>query len=146
MTESHGASSAGTPPTLRRFVGLVCAMGSVVLAHSLYALPGAPLPAGWLIAGALALVAGSFALKVPGVPVYLSISDTFYMTSCVLFGPAPATLTIALDSLVMSWRRGNASVPDSVQRHQLCDRLVVSGTGVLLAGGKRAADHGRDRT
>ena len=29
--------------------------------------------------GVLAVVAGSFALKVPGVPVYLSISDTFFI-------------------------------------------------------------------
>ena len=108
MTASPGASSPGTPPAVRPVVALVGAVGSVVLAHSLYVLGDAPFPAGWLIAGTLALVAGSFALKVPGVPVYLSVSDTFYITSCLLFGPAPATLTVAIDSFVMSWRRGHA--------------------------------------
>ena len=64
---------------------------------------------GWTVIGALALVAGSFALKVPGVPVYLSISDTFFITSALLFGPAPATVIIALDSLFISLRnRRNA--------------------------------------
>jgi putative nucleotidyltransferase with HDIG domain len=87
---------------------VVGAIGLAVVVHSLYVLPATPYPLGWLGVGALAVIAGSFALKVPGVPVYLSISDTFFITSALLFGPAPATLTIAADSLAMSWRRGNA--------------------------------------
>jgi putative nucleotidyltransferase with HDIG domain len=96
------------PPALIGLVAVVGALGLAVVAHSLYTLPETPYPLGWLGVGALAVIAGSFALKVPGVPVYLSISDTFFITSALLFGPAPATLTIAADSLAMSWRRGNA--------------------------------------
>jgi putative nucleotidyltransferase with HDIG domain len=81
----------------------------VVLAHSLNGLWDAPHPEWWLLVSAFALVSGFLALKVPGVPVYLSVSDTFYITSCLLFGPGPATLTIALDSLVMSWWHGSAT-------------------------------------
>ena len=51
MTVSPGASSPGTPPALRPVVALVGAVGSVVLAHSLYELGDAPFPAVWLIAG-----------------------------------------------------------------------------------------------
>ena len=105
---SGGASTKRTLSTpLLSFLCVVGGTGSLILAFCLIALPDTPLPVGWLLVSVLALAAGWFALKMPGVPVYLSISDTFHITSCLLFGPAPATLTIALDSLVMSVRRGN---------------------------------------
>jgi putative nucleotidyltransferase with HDIG domain len=52
-------------------------------------------------------VTASFAVKVPGVPVYISISDAFFITSALLFGAAPATITIAIDSFIVSVRRRN---------------------------------------
>ncbi len=85
------------------------ALGFLVLGHSIRGLWDAPNPAGWIALGVLAIVAASFALKIPGVPVYLSISDTFFITSALVFGPAPATITIAADSLVMSCRRRNSA-------------------------------------
>jgi putative nucleotidyltransferase with HDIG domain len=107
----EGRGAVRKEPTLslplRCFMGGVAVAGGLTLALCIYALRDAPLPLGWLLVSALALAAGWFALKMPGVPVYLSISDTFHITSCLLFGPAPATLTIALDSLGMSLRRGN---------------------------------------
>ena len=105
---SGPASTTRTLPTpLLSFLCAVGCTGSLVLAFCLVALPASPPPLGWLLISALALAAGWLALKMPGVPVYLSISDTFHITSCLLFGPGPATLTIAVDSLVMSVRRGN---------------------------------------
>jgi putative nucleotidyltransferase with HDIG domain len=98
---------SATPSALSILIGCVIGAGFSIIGYSIYALPQAPNPAGWIGLGVLAIVAASFALKVPGVPVYLSISDTFFITSALLFGPAPATLTIALDSLIVSWRRGN---------------------------------------
>jgi putative nucleotidyltransferase with HDIG domain len=100
-------ASTGELPALSVFVGIVIAVGAGVIGHSLYALPAAPNPVGWLSLGALAIVAASFALKIPGVPVYLSISDAFFITSALLFGPAPATITIAVDSFIVSLRRRN---------------------------------------
>ena len=81
------------------------ALGLLVLGHSIRGLWDAPNPTGWIALGVLAIVAASFALKIPSVPVYLSISDTFFITSALVFGPAPATITIAADSLVRSCRR-----------------------------------------
>ena len=49
------------------------------------------------------MVASRFPLRVPGTNAWFSISDTFFITSALLFGPAPATVTMALDSLVMSY-------------------------------------------
>jgi putative nucleotidyltransferase with HDIG domain len=92
-------------PPLRPFVALVGIAGSIAIGESLMSLPSTSHPLAWLLFGALTLVAGVFTLKVPGVSAHLSISDTFFITSVLLFGPAPATLTIALDSLLMSWKR-----------------------------------------
>jgi putative nucleotidyltransferase with HDIG domain len=93
------------PAGLTRLIVAVSLAGFAVIGYSAALLPSTPHPIAWLVVGALALVAGSFALKVPGVSANLSISDTFFITSALLFGPAPATITIAIDSLVISWNR-----------------------------------------
>jgi putative nucleotidyltransferase with HDIG domain len=89
------------------FVSVVIGTGFTVIAHSLYLVRHAPDPIGWVVLGGLAIFTASFAVKVPGVPVYLSISDAFFITSALLFGPAPATLMIAIDGFVVSVRRRN---------------------------------------
>ena len=98
----------GEPAALTAFVSIVIAAGLVVIGRSVYLLRDAPDPLGWLALGSLAIIAASFALKIPGVPVYLSVSDAFFITSALLFGPAPATVTIAADSLIVSLRRRNS--------------------------------------
>jgi hypothetical protein len=85
-------SSTGEPSTLGGFVGVVIAIGLMIIVQSVYRLGDVANPLGWLALGGLAIVAASFALKLPGVPVYLSISDTFFITSALLLGPAPARL------------------------------------------------------
>jgi putative nucleotidyltransferase with HDIG domain len=82
-------------------------VGAGIIAHSAVSLPEVPYPLGWIAFAVLGIIAAWFPLKVPNVPVYLSISDTFFITSALLFGPAPATVTIAVDSLIISWRRRN---------------------------------------
>ena len=108
MKPPIGGTSPGRTTTLMAFISVVIAFGLVVIGHSLSLLHEAPNPIGWVVLGTLAIVSASFALKVPGVPVYLSISDAFFITSALLFGPAPATLTIALDSFIVSVRRRNS--------------------------------------
>jgi putative nucleotidyltransferase with HDIG domain len=103
-----GCSSTGESSTLVAFVGVVIAIGLIVIVQSVYRLGDVANPLGWIALGSLAIVAASFALKLPGVPVYLSISDAFFITSALLFGPAPATVTIAIDSFVVSLRRRNS--------------------------------------
>jgi putative nucleotidyltransferase with HDIG domain len=92
-------------PLLALFVTAAIGAGGAVIVHSLLRLPQIPDPSAWALLSVLAVVAASFALKVPGVPVYLSISDAFFITIGLLFGPAPAALTIAADSLIVSARR-----------------------------------------
>jgi putative nucleotidyltransferase with HDIG domain len=94
-------------PHFGRFIAAVIAIGFAIVAYSVYELPTVPYPLGWVALAVLSIVASAFPVQVPGVPVYFSISDTFFITSALLFGPAPAAVTIAVDSLVASWRRRN---------------------------------------
>lgn len=104
------------------FTAPVIALGAAVIAAAAWQLPATPHAPGWLALGALAVLAATFGIKVPGVSAWVSISDTFFFTSVLLFGPAPATVSIALDSLIMSWRR----------RHRL-HQLLFNPTSSALA-------------
>jgi len=57
----------------------------------------------WILV-ALTLLSGSAVLKIPTTSVHFSISDVFTLTSAVMFGPAAATVAVALESLLMSAR------------------------------------------
>lgn len=94
---------------LSRFVAAVTVLGLFAIVESIAQLPSVPRPTEWLILAVVAVACGSFALRVPGVPVHASISDTFLFTSVMLFGPAPATAAIAVDGFFLSWRRGHTA-------------------------------------
>lgn len=95
--------------SLGRFVAAVSVAGFLAITHAIATLPATPHPIEWAVFGALAMIAGSFALRVPGVPAHISVSDTFHITSVLLFGPAPATAAIAVDSFIISWRRQHSA-------------------------------------
>ena len=85
------------------FVLAVTAGGAVALAEAWVGLQSVHLD-GWLIVLAFLTVAcGRFAIKVPGRPTTVSVSEVFVFASLLLFGPAPATLTVALDGLWASF-------------------------------------------
>ena len=91
---------------IRLYVGAVCAIGAIVIVRSALQLPSSAHAVEWATFAALSFIAGRFLLKFPGIDAHISVSDTFFITSCVLFGPAPATVAIAADSLVIGLRRG----------------------------------------
>ncbi len=84
------------------FVAAIVMAGAIVLGLAAWALPTTPNVRDWSVLAVLALIASRFPLRVPGRNAWFSISDTFFITSALLFGPAPATLTIAIDSMLMS--------------------------------------------
>src|SRR5262249_43411943 len=53
----------------------------------------------------LAMVAGSFRLVFAAGAANISIADTFFITTALLFGPGPAVLAIAAGGCVNTWRR-----------------------------------------
>ena len=94
--------------SLRLWIQLVAALGILVIIHSLVSLQTTPHRYEWLFFAALAVLTGSFSMKIGSVSASVTIADTFFITTALLFGPAPATLAIALGSFVASWRRGHA--------------------------------------
>jgi putative nucleotidyltransferase with HDIG domain len=92
-------------PPLRRYVAAVSLAGAAVLALSAYELPRTPGAFEWALIGLAGILDGTYSLKIPGVDVRVSVSDTFFLALAVLFGPAPAAVGTAIDSAVVSWRR-----------------------------------------
>ena len=90
------------PAAIDWYVGAIVLAGAVVIGWSALGLPSIPHAREWGVLAGIALVASRFPLRVPGRSAWFSISDTFYMTSALLFGPGPATVTIAVDSMLMS--------------------------------------------
>jgi putative nucleotidyltransferase with HDIG domain len=103
------ASPAHAPAAqtaIRWYVAVICLLGGAAITASLVRLPSSPHPFEWTLFAAMSLLAGRLLIKFPGVDAHISMSDTFFITSSVLFGPAPATVAMAADSLVIAWRRG----------------------------------------
>ncbi|MGH9347725.1 MAG: HD domain-containing phosphohydrolase [Vicinamibacterales bacterium] len=105
----HPAPDARRPPALtpalRWYVGSVATAGAASIGVSMWALPFTPRPFEWSLIAAAGVLAGTYSLKIPGVDVRVSVSDTFFLALAVLFGPAPATVGMAVDSAILSWRR-----------------------------------------
>jgi putative nucleotidyltransferase with HDIG domain len=86
----------------RLYLGSVIAAGTIVVLHSLYSLYSRPVGYEWFVLAGLTLLSGSFTVKVPTIPARLSVSETFVFAAVLLFGPAAATMVVALDSLIIS--------------------------------------------
>jgi putative nucleotidyltransferase with HDIG domain len=97
--------SAGPHAALPIYIRAVVTVGLLALAQSLASTLQTRPPAGWLVFTALAIVTGSFKVNFASISASLFVSDTFFITIAVLYGAAPATLTIALDSLIICIRR-----------------------------------------
>ena len=89
-------------PAGRLYVISVITAGLVVTIQSAVSIALNPLPKEWLILVALTLLTGSFTVKIPSVSARISVSDAFVFASVLLFGPAAATVIVALDSFVIS--------------------------------------------
>jgi putative nucleotidyltransferase with HDIG domain len=95
--------------SLRVWIQLVAMLGVLVLIQSLISLQTTPHRYEWLIFAALAVLTGSFSIKTGSVSASITVSDTFFITTALLFGPAPATVASALGTLVSSWRRRHST-------------------------------------
>ena len=88
-------------------VALVSTLGAIVIAKAVVALQHESLSVYMIVLAALAILSGRFAIKVPGRPATVSVSEVFVFASVLWFGPAAATLTVAVDGLVVSLRQNN---------------------------------------
>jgi len=99
------ADKSKTHASTTFYVSTIVVTGGATLALSLYELYSHPISNEWMLLAGLTLLSFFFTVKVPGIPAKISVSETFVFTSVLLFGTAAATVTVALDALIMSgWR------------------------------------------
>ncbi len=88
------------------YLQLVVLAGAIVLVHAAFEAVHTSDPIGWLALAAFAMGAGSFRLSFASKSANIAIEeDTFFIATALLFGPGPATLTIAVVCFVSSLRR-----------------------------------------
>jgi putative nucleotidyltransferase with HDIG domain len=87
---------------LTLFVTAIVVAGAGVIAHSISAIRPSSFNAYALALAALTIVSTRFAIKVPGRPATVSVSEVFIFVSILLFGPAVPVLTAAIDGLWVS--------------------------------------------
>src|SRR5947207_1020837 len=97
-------SQTGAPErprsALQFYVLAVSAVGAAAILESLVSLRTTTHPFASLLFAALAILTGSFSMKIASISASVSVSDAFFITTALLFGPAPATLAVAVDSCV----------------------------------------------
>jgi putative nucleotidyltransferase with HDIG domain len=84
------------------YLAAIVAGGSIVLYSSIRELIAAPIGVPWLVLAALTSLSGLATIRLPNAPASFSISDSFTITACLLFGPAAGTLAVAIDSVVIT--------------------------------------------
>jgi putative nucleotidyltransferase with HDIG domain len=83
------------------FVPCVSAAGLLVVGHCISTMLQQPIPRDWWALAALTLLTGSFTIKIPSIPVRLSVSETFVFASVLLFGTCAGTIIVAVEILVV---------------------------------------------
>jgi putative nucleotidyltransferase with HDIG domain len=96
--------SAKPQRSLWAFVLSVVVCGALVVLHAVVVVVGTHFSVYALLLAALTILSGRFAIKMPDRSASVSVSEIFVFLSVLLFGPAPATLTVALDGLIVSLR------------------------------------------
>ena len=89
------------------FVVVVIVVGAAVLAHSVTVIRQTPFGVPLILLAVLTIASGRFAIKVPGRPATVSVSEVFVFASMLVYGPAAATLTVAVDGVWVSLTQKN---------------------------------------
>ncbi len=93
------------------YVGAISLAGATAILIALSSIRANPSENQWLFLAALTVLAGFFTVRIPTVPATVSISESFVFLTVLLFGTAPAVLTVALEGLLISAWRYRHSVP-----------------------------------
>jgi putative nucleotidyltransferase with HDIG domain len=89
------------------YVALVVAAGALSLIGSAGELARASHPWQWMLFGACGILTGSFTINFVAVSASISVADTFFIATALLFGPSAAAVVLAADTGVLSWRKGH---------------------------------------
>src|SRR3954469_4893323 len=141
MIPSPGSTRRPANHGLDVHVGAVIVLGGLAIATSLHAIATTPPPLNALLFAALGLVAGACAVKIPGLSALVSASDTFFIASAMLAGPAAAMVAMTIDSTALAWRRKTGIGPRRLLFNATAPSLSLwAGTHVFqLLGGNADA-------
>jgi putative nucleotidyltransferase with HDIG domain len=91
---------------LRAYVATVFVIGLAAIVEALFSLHRSPVPPLWIGLALLAITSDSLrAFKIPGLTAHVSPSEIFLFVIVLLFGSAPAVVTLAVGGLTFSLRR-----------------------------------------
>ena len=125
------------------YVPGVIAAGAAAILFSGWQIVNSPTDGRWLVLALLTVLSGSATLRIPGISSSFSISDSFTMASALLFGPATATITVAIDGLVISgWLSRRKFIPRRVAYNTTAPPLamwIAAHTFYFLVDGDPAA-------
>ena len=127
------------------FVWTASLAGAGLLAYSVLDVLSRPIPAEWIILLVLTALSGWATLRIPGIHISFSISDTFSIVAALLVGPSAGAITAALDGLVLSWNMKNSR--RTVERvffnaAVLALSTWIAAEGFVQLGGARTAMQG----
>ncbi len=115
------------------FVSAVILTGAAVFTHSIYQLSTAPVGSQWFILVALTLLTGSFTIAMSSLSVRVSVSETFVFASVLMFGTAAGTVTVVLETLVMSfWLRPQSRAPQRVLFNAAAPAVAIWLSGTVF--------------
>jgi diguanylate cyclase (GGDEF)-like protein/putative nucleotidyltransferase with HDIG domain len=115
------------------YIGIVIAAGAFVFLHSLRQMYLAPVSSQWFILAALTLLTGSFTIAMSSLPARVSVSETFVFASVLLFGTSAGTITVILESLVMSfWLNEAARAPRRLLFNAAATALAIWISGTVF--------------
>ena len=90
-------------PLGRLYVFGVIAIGGGLVLSSMVQLGIEANPPYWVIVATLAVFSAPLSLRLPSLRATVTVSETFVFAAAILFGPAAATLTVALDGFFISF-------------------------------------------
>src|SRR4051794_1503754 len=113
------------------YVTAVIVAGAFVFGLSIRQMYLVPVSSQWFILAALTLLTGSFTIAMSSLPARVSVSETFVFAAVLLFGTPAGTITVVLESLIMSlWLSKDTRAPNRVLFNAAATALAIwiSGT------------------
>jgi len=95
------------PASLIAFLTAVVAIGGALIVHSVVLIDASSISVSVLLLATITIASDRFAIKVPGRPVTVSVSEVFVFASILLFGAAIPVVTVAFGGLCVSLTQRN---------------------------------------
>lgn len=129
------AAPRESPRGAQLYVAAVSLVGTAVAVYCATVLVHHGVPGQWLLFAALTFACGRFTLVVPGVDARFSVSEMVGLSCVLLFGPEAGAITLAVDSLIVSFVRRMKPGKVAFNCGNLALSVWLSGTFFFAAAG-----------